>query len=124
MSFNFGSNNINQFKAQAAYKDGDQWVDELISYIHENFCIVDDFFKNELPQMKLVEPECLYLAWIDVRETGMDDHEYYEKALKAGVWLEAGREFGEAGKGFIRVNLACPHAVVQEALKRMKTIFQ
>ena len=72
-----------------------------------------------MPKIKLRKPECLYLAWIDLREQGIDDEEFYKVCLQSGVWLEAGREFGDHGKGFARLNLACPHTTVEKALNRI-----
>lgn len=105
---------------EAVYNRCDQWVDEMLAYVKENFDILDRFCKDEIPQLRLQNPECLYLAWIDVRGLNMTDEEFYQLALEAGVWIEAGREFGEVGKGYVRMNLACPHETVLEALARIK----
>ena len=118
----FGLTGINALSVpaiEAAYTYGDQWVDEVVSYIYENFQIVDRFLKEKLPKIKLRKPECLYLAWIDLREQGIEDEEFYKVCLQSGVWLEAGREFGDHGKGFARLNLACPHTTVEKALNRI-----
>lgn len=105
---------------EAAYTRCDQWVDEMLVYVAENFNMIQRFCEEEVPQLRLQHPECLYLAWIDVRGLGMSDEEFYQLALEAGVWIEAGREFGEVGKGFVRMNLACPHKTVTKALARLK----
>ena len=121
----FGQTGINPLSicaVEAAYTYGDRWVDELLAYIWENFRTLEDFIQKEMPQLRLTNPECLYLAWVDVSGMGMDGEAFYQQALTQGVWLEAGQEFGASGKIFVRFNLACPRSVLRKALARIKQI--
>ena len=121
----FGQTGVNPLSAcavEAAYTYGDQWVDELLDYVWGNFQTLQQFIRQEMPQLRLVRPECLYLAWVDVSGLGMDGETFYQKGLEQGVWLEAGSEFGANGSKFVRLNLACPRSVIKEALARLKKI--
>ena len=69
-------------------------------------------------------PEGTYLAWIDMRGCGKTQAELGKLFVeKAGVIPDPGTHFGEGGEGFVRLNLACPHSVLQEALKRLEKVF-
>jgi len=109
---------------KAAYKYGAQWLDELICYLVSNLNLVREFVKHELPAVKLVEPEGTYLVWLDFRALGIPDKELDDLILhKAGLWLDAGPMFGAGGEGFQRINIACPRAVLENALERLKKAF-
>ena len=67
-----------------------------------------------------MEPEGTYLIWLDCRELGYSDDELNNKVLNdAKLWLDGGSMFGEEGKGFQRINIACPRATLQEAFDRL-----
>lgn len=105
---------------EAAYTNGEQWLDRLLPYIRENFEYMRDFLKANLPEIGVSELEGTYLAWLDFRELGMTLEELkvflYEKAK---VGFEDGSVFGKEGEGFMRVNLACPRATVKEAMDKL-----
>ena len=70
--------------------------------------------------MKLVEPDGTYLLWLDFRELGLKPDELNALLInEVGVWMNEGSSFGESGAGFMRMNVACPRATVQEALERI-----
>ena len=104
--------------AMAAYRDCEDWRLQLIDYLKANH---DYMFQalNGYKGLKLFPLEATYLAWIDARETGIEDIQ--ERILKAGVRLMDGKTF--MGKGFLRLNFACPKSVLEEAVKRIKTAF-
>lgn len=79
-----------------------------------------NFFKQNIPQIKVIEPEGLYLVWVDMRNLNMD-HETLEKFMleKAHLWLDEGYIFGHGGEGFERFNIACPHATLERALSQL-----
>ncbi len=104
----------------AAYTECDQWVDELNIYIKEN---MNYFCKeiNAITPLKMWNPEGTYLAWVDCREMNMTDNEldtFFKERCR--LVLNGGHLFGSEGSGFVRVNLACPRAYVEEAVKRIK----
>ena len=104
--------------ALAAYKNGEEWLQELLVYLRSNH----DFLLQSVAEMKglkMVALEATYLAWIDARETGMTD--VVERLEAAGVGVNAGKMYD--GEGFFRLNFACTRANLEEVVKRMKTIF-
>ncbi|NMA84436.1 MAG: pyridoxal phosphate-dependent aminotransferase [Epulopiscium sp.] len=119
-----GQDNINAFGLEAciaAYTKSDQWLKELKAYLKGNIDYVRKFLHEELPQLKLVEPEGLYLLWIDFSALGLSDKELDQLITqKAKLWLSAGLTFGKEGSGFQRINIACPRSVVQQALEQLK----
>ena len=103
--------------ALAAYRDGEEWLQELLVYLRSNH----DFLLQSVAEMKglkMVALEATYLAWIDARETGMTD--VVERLEAAGVGVNAGKMYD--GEGFFRLNFACTRANLEEVVKRMKTI--
>jgi cystathionine beta-lyase len=109
---------------QSAYTHGGEWLSMLKAYIQENIKLVDNFLKESIPKIKLVNPEGTYLLWFDFREYGLTQEELQRKIEdEAGLWLDSGTMFGEGGEGFWRMNIACPKVTVLEALKRLGCAF-
>lgn len=105
----------------AAYNEGEPWLTELIDYLQRNYEFLVTFFNNELPHIPVVKLEGTYLVWIDCRSVGISSGELEEKLIReAGVWLNPGSMYGEAGEGFMRINIACPRSRLEEGLKRLK----
>ena len=105
--------------AEAAYRDGQSWLDQLLPYLRANRDFLWDFVNRELPGMRMTKPEGTYLAWLDCRELKLDNP--YEFFLKhARVALNDGRTFGTGGTGFVRLNFGCPRSILEEALSRIK----
>ena len=77
---------------------------------------LDHFLKTECPGISLIDPQGLYLAWVDMRTLGMSNEEQEDFMLnKAHLWLDEGYVFGEEGSGFERFNLACPRSTLEKA---------
>ncbi|NFV74479.1 pyridoxal phosphate-dependent aminotransferase, partial [Clostridium botulinum] len=118
---NIGLSRLNIFAyiaCEAAYKYGEQWVEELIDYLQENKEFAKKFIEEKVPMLKVIEPEGTYLLWIDCRELKMSKEELEEFMLKeAGVAFDEGYIFGEEAIGFERMNIACPREVLKEALE-------
>ncbi|MCF6171728.1 MAG: PatB family C-S lyase [Bacteroidales bacterium] len=111
--------------SQAAYTFGDDWVDELMQYVHNNFQLLERFLQAEIPVLSVTKAESTYMAWIEFRKTGLTDDEIKEKLIhEAGLGLSAGTLFGKGGEGFQRMNLAAPKSVVRDALERLKAAFR
>lgn len=106
---------------QAAYEGGREWLEQLKIYLKGNLDFARAFLAENLPQIKLIEPEGTYLIWLDCRELGLPEEEL-EKLIvhQAKLWLDSGAIFGKAGEGFERINIACPRTVLKEALERFK----
>ena len=110
--------------SEAGYKCGDKWLDELMIYIDNNFKLVDEFLKSELPQIKLTKPEATFLAWLDFSGTGLKGKALNEKIIKeAGLGLSPGIIFGKGGENFMRMNLGTQRYRVEKALAGLKKAF-
>ena len=117
--YNF-DNPLSIAATQAAYEKGELWLEELCEYLDGNFNFTEQYLAEHLPKSKFKISEATYLAWVDLSE-------YFEKdedlpmffAYKAGVLLEGGNMFVQNADGFIRLNLACPRAILEEGLKRI-----
>lgn len=106
---------------KAAYGHGEQWLEELICYLTDNLSYVREFIKRRLPELRLVEPEGTFLAWLDCSGLGLSDKELDSLIVhKAGLWLDAGTMFGTSGSGFQRINIACPREILDTALKKLE----
>ncbi|MBR1661785.1 MAG: pyridoxal phosphate-dependent aminotransferase [Acidaminococcaceae bacterium] len=114
-------NTLGLVACEAAYQQGIPWLEAVKQYLRENINFTKAFLQQHIPQIKLIEPEGTYLLWLDCRGLGLTNAELEELIVhKAGLWLDSGAIFGTAGKGFQRINAACPRSVLQEALERMK----
>lgn len=105
----------------AALNKGDLWLRELNQYIDINFDILNEFIKNELPALKVIKREATYLAWIDIKAYS-NDSVLFTKFIreKTGLFISDGREYGNSGEGFVRINLATNHENVKDGLNRLK----
>lgn len=105
---------------KAAYNEGEEWLEQLLVYLDENFAFLERYLKKYLPKARFIIPEGTYLAWIDFSRYGYDDKQLGRILLnKANVLLESGTMFGPEGSGFQRMNIACPRTVLEQGLKRM-----
>lgn len=103
-----------------AYREGQDWLDQLRVYLEANRDFVYEFVSQEMPGVKMVRPEGTYLAWLDCRQTSINGNPYKFFLEKARVALVDGEVFGKGGSGFVRLNFGCPRFVLEEALERMK----
>ena len=101
----------------AAYNEGEEWLNQVMEYIEDNFRFVKNFLEEKLPDIDMVKPEGTYLAWLDFSSLGMNDEDRKEFLLKkAKVALDNGAMFGSGGEGFERVNVACPRTILEEIM--------
>lgn len=106
---------------EAAFRYGHSWVDSLMGYLEENLKRTLSFIRDRIPEIKAVVPEGTYLVWLDCRELNMTPEQLREFFVrKAGVGLNGGETFGEEGKGFQRINIACPWELLEEGLCRIE----
>ncbi len=102
----------------AAYNEGGEWLDALNVYLDANYVYLRERFSRELPQLKVCCSEATYLAWVDIRPTGMTSDEMERMLIeKAKVRINSGAMYH--GEGYIRINYACPRARLEEALNRI-----
>ena len=106
--------------AVAAFTKGEAWLDTLRVYIQENKNYVENFMKKELPQIRPVPSEATYLLWLDCREMQGCATEFTQYLREhKGLYLSEGRQYGESGKFFIRMNIACPRSRLEDGIKRL-----
>ena len=104
---------------EAAYNEGEAWLDALNEYIFGNYQALCEFFAKNLPQLKVFQLEGTYLAWIDIAATGLSADEFEEKLLReAHVWVNSGTMYGT--DGYIRINLATQRSRLMEGLRRIE----
>ncbi len=116
-----GVNLLGQAAAIAAYREGGDWLQEILGILESNRDLVMNFLKQRMPEIRMVKPQATYLAWLDCREAGVTENPAQFFLKNAGVALNNGEEFGSAGKGFARLNFGCPPERLVEALERMAT---
>jgi len=116
-----GPNQLGAIACKAAYQGGEEWLDACKAYMRENLNYVRSFLQENLPQIRLVEPEGTYVAWLDCSGLGMSSDELMDMLIyKAHVWLSDGKGFGGNGELFVRMILATPKPLVVEAMDRIK----
>lgn len=116
----FPANTLGLAATQAAYRMGAPWLDALIEYLEGNWTLLQTRLEREAPQLKLVDAQGTYLAWVDCRALGLDDAALERLMIEgAGLWLDQGDLFGTGGGGFIRINLATRRALVDRAIDRL-----
>jgi cystathionine beta-lyase len=109
---------------QAAYAEGEEWLEELLAYLAGNMAFIGGFLAERLPQIKLVQPQGTYLAWLDFRALGLGADELDALITdKARLWLNRGDMFGAGGAGFMRLNAACPRSLLRQAMERLESAF-
>ena len=107
--------------AVAAFNEGEDWLNSLNEYISENKKIATEYIASNIGTMSVVEGPATYLLWIDIRnlpEQGKGFAGFLRE--KTGLFLSDGEIYGGAGKGFLRMNLACPKALLNDGLGRLK----
>ena len=114
-------NTFGVIACEAAYTHGDQWLDQAMAYVESNSNFVKNFIDNRLPKIKLIEPQGLFLLWLDFNGLGLTLKELEQFILRdAGLWLIQGCIFGEEGTGFVRLNIACSRALLTTALEQLE----
>jgi cystathionine beta-lyase len=116
-----GAGNIFGFTAlEAAYNEGHEWLDQLMLYLQENLSVLTDYLQRYIPEIQVIKPEATYMAWLDCRKLGLDNKSLHDFMItKAGLGLSDGVIFGEEGRGFQRINIACPRSVLLQALDQL-----
>ena len=106
---------------EAAYNHGEEWLSELLAHLDGNAQYVVDFVKERLPEIKTVKPEGTYLMWLDFNGLNITPEEITDMLIKdAKVAMNDGASFGANGKGFARMNIACPRYMVEDAMARIE----
>ena len=103
----------------AAYNEGEEWLNQLVDYLHGNYEAMAEFCRRELPEFPITRLEGTYLVWMDCSSLGMPS-DALELALldDCRLWLNAGTMYGAEGEGYMRWNIACPRSVMLDGLNR------
>ena len=105
---------------KAAYTCGQEWYEAMKKYVRANIDYAIEFVNTRLKGVNIIDPEGTYLIWLDFNGLGLSDQELEDMIVKkAKLWLDRGSMFGENGRGFERINAACPRSVLKEALERI-----
>jgi cystathionine beta-lyase len=105
---------------QAAYTHGDDWLKQLLGYVHQNVKFVGEYLQQNIPQITMVEPESTYMIWLDCRALGFSTEVLMDFFVNnAHLGLNEGAMFGSGGAGFMRLNVACPRQIVQQAMRQL-----
>ena len=121
--FNLDIHRNNAFSSvimEAAYNEGEEWLEQLLAYLSENFDFIRDYCREHIPQIKPNVPDATYLVWLDCRDLGMSNEELRAFMIeKAGLGLNEGWSFGRSLSGYMRLNAACPRSVLKKALDQL-----
>lgn len=105
----------------AAYNAGAEWLDGLNEYIHANYLFLREYFERYLPQFPVLPLEGTYLVWVDCRATRLSSDGLAERLLtEEKLRVNPGSMYGDAGREFIRLNIACPRRQLAEGLRRLQ----
>lgn len=109
---------------QSAYEEGGEWLEQVLAYIEKNIETTIDFLARHLPDIKVMRPEASYLIWLDCSAYFDDDQVLYDKLRAAKVELNSGIKYGSEGHLKMRINVACPEALLREGLNRVYEAFR
>ncbi|WP_086349847.1 MalY/PatB family protein [Candidatus Enterococcus clewellii] len=118
-------NTLGLIGTEAAYNSGDEWLNELLSYLKDNIEEVEKFLTMNLPKVQMMKPEGTYLVWLDFSNYQLSDKQLENNLLHKGkVVMNTGISFGPSGSQHMRLNIACPRATLLEGLQRIHSSFE
>ncbi len=107
---------------EAAFTHGEEWLEQLLLYLSDNFDFVAAYVNEKIPGIRTFAPDATYLMWLDCRGLHMTDEELRAFMIeKAGLGFTEGRHFGRDIHGFMRLNAACPRSVLRQAMEQLET---
>jgi cystathionine beta-lyase len=105
----------------AGYRHCALWLDDVVTYVAGNHQFVASYLEENVPGVRKVPAEATYLGWLDFRAAGLSQEEIMHRLVSVGgVGLYSGTDFGEEGRGFFRMNLACPRSLLEQGLDGIK----
>ena len=122
MSMDIHRNNAFSLTAMAAaFNHGEEWLEQLLPYLSDNFDYVVDYCAKHIPKIKTYAPDATYLMWLDCRGLGLDNEALRKFMIeKAGLGLNEGWTFSRSLNGFMRLNAACPRSVLERAMAQLE----
>ena len=107
--------------AEAAYNNGEDWLDQMLRYVESNLDFVADYVAKYIPGLRIVRPQASFLVWLDFRKLHLCQREIMDLLLdKAHLALNDGSMFGRQGEGFARLNIGTPRSVLAHALESLR----
>lgn len=114
------SNVFSRELTQVVYEKGETYVDDLVAYIESNIVFAKAYIEKHIPEIKPMPMEATYLMWLDCKTLGLSNEALDDLFInKAKLALDSGYWFGDSGQGFMRLNLACPKAMLEEGLMQL-----
>jgi len=105
---------------EAAYRHGGPWLEELLEVVESHTAYIKEMFAAHAPELKVIKSEGTYLVWVDCSELNMDKKELNRFMIDKGrVGLNPGQDYGDEGDAFMRINVACPRATIEEGVQRI-----
>ncbi len=116
------NNAFSSVAMEAAYREGEEWLEQLLEYLSGNFAFIKEYFEKYIPRIKPNMPDATYLVWLDCRKLGLDNEALRRFMIeKAKLGLNEGNTFGRSLSGYMRLNAACPRSVLEKALDQLRT---
>lgn len=111
---------ISTIGAEAAYRNGEAWLDEMLRYVEDNIDFVEAYAARHIPGLRVIRPQASFLLWLDFRSLNLCQREIMDLLLdKAHLALNDGSMFGRQGEGFARLNIGTPRSVLAAALESL-----
>ncbi len=108
----------------AAYRNGGKWLHELKDYLYQNYQYLVDFTDQYMPEIVVTPLEATYLVWLDCRKLNKTSQELSQILLEQEkLWVNPGTMYGQAGEGFLRINIGCPRETLEEGLGRFRNFY-
>ncbi|MEN0038448.1 MAG: PatB family C-S lyase [Cellvibrio sp.] len=115
------TNPLSMTAFEAAYREGDAWLDALMRYLESTRNFAVNFIRENIPEISINAPEATYLLWLDCRKLNMDDRQLRDFFIhQCKVGMNSGYVFGAGGSGYMRMNIGTRQSVISEALARIK----
>ncbi|MGD9308527.1 MAG: MalY/PatB family protein [Desulfosarcina sp.] len=115
------ANPFGALACETAYREGEPWLEQVLAYIEDNLNCLQHFINDQVPRIQVIRPEGTYLVWLDCRQLALGKRMLKRLMLEtARLFMDDGFIFGPEGEGFERINIACPRAMLQDALARIR----
>ena len=115
------NNAFSSVAMEAAFLEGEEWLEQLLPYLSDNFDFIKDYCEKYIPKIKPNVPDATYLVWLDCRELGMNNEELRKFMIEeAKLGLNEGYTFGRSLSGFMRLNAACSRSILVKAMERLE----
>ena len=115
------ANLVSIIATEAAYRNGAQWLDECLRYIEGNVDLVVDYCREHIPGVVAVKPQAGFLLWLDFTGLGISHEEVITLCRdKAGLAMNEGSMFGEAGRCHMRCNMGSPRSLILQAMRQLE----